>query len=152
MTKDGSIPYNWWRMNSTWTTRWFIQFTMKIWERERLAESLLHTILQTSKNRLWSGKHNHHQGAKVTPAKIEDINSTCLWDLEHQISLSLYMFISVFHRTVCSLLLLLLHDVQHIKLQLLWTILHGVLYVIIWCIYSLMMTLQGLKHEQVLNF
>jgi hypothetical protein len=46
------------------------------------------------------------------------IYTICLKDLEHQSSISPYRFTSVLHRTAYSLLILLLHDVRHIKLQM----------------------------------
>ena len=49
----------------------------------------------------------------------------------------------VTHRTVCCLLSLLQHIVQHIKLQLLWLILHSVLYILVCCVYCLMMGAWG---------
>jgi hypothetical protein len=47
------------------------------------------------------------------------IYARCLQDLEHQSPISLSVFTSVLHGTVYSVLPLLLHNVQHIKLQLL---------------------------------
>ena len=49
LTKDGWIPSNRWRMNCTWTSRLFIKSFIKIWERERCAESQFHIVSQISK-------------------------------------------------------------------------------------------------------
>ena len=62
------------------------------------------------------------------------------------------MFTSALNGTACSLLLLPLHPVQHIKLQLLRRNLYSVPYKIIWYLYSLMMILQGSKVVGIFKF
>jgi hypothetical protein len=61
-------------------------------------------------------------------------------------------FTCVLHGAVYSLLWFLLHDVQHIKLHQLRIILHTVLYVLMRCVHSLMLILQGQKHVGVFTF
>ena len=51
--------------------------------------------------------------------------------------------------TIYSLRMLLLHDVRHIKLHISCIIVKSVLYVIILCVYHLMMIPQGSKHVGV---